>query len=881
MPNDSPRRLFRLPWSPRQIDDDVETEVAFHLDARVRELTAAGASADAARDQAAREFGDVRAARAELRAIDRARVRRVRLGDWWDGLRQDLRFAARSLRRRPLFLASAVLTLALGIGANAAIFSVVDGVLLKPLPYAAPGRLVRVWPTGKVPLGIYDLLVAQSRSYRGLAGAETGREVSVTDEGEPARLVVSLVTPNAFDVLGVRPALGRAFAPDARDPGRGHAVVLSDALWRTRYGSDPRVVGRTIRLDGVAHTVLGVMPRDFRFPNGDVQLWSVPTATRASPDYWWGTYLALVGRLAPGVTPAQARAEANVLLDRARSAFPVRMPDGWGHDVDVVPLRDAVVGSARPTLLVLLGAVSLVLLVACVNVATLYAERAAGRTREIAVRASLGAGRRRIARQLLTESVLVASLGAAAGFALAALAVRGLVALLPPGVPRVEEIGIDLRVLGVTAALATLSGLAFGLLPALRASRQDAQAALRGGASGHAAAASAPRALVVAQVALAVVLVSSAGLLMKSFWRLRQVELGFRTERVLTATVPNPIVASDTLARVRAFYDAALERVRAVPGVRAAAFANGLPFGGGAYFTAMAVEDHPTPPGVEPPLPVVTWSTGDYLQALGIPLLRGRALAPTDREGTPRVGLVDEEAARRFWPGEDPIGRRVRYVWDPTSWITIVGVVGTVRRDSLSAAAAPSLYVPMRQAIARPMRLVVRAQASTDPATLARALRAAVASVDPSVPVGEVTTLDDVVSDSAARPRFTMTLLAAFALVAVLLGAVGIYGVVAAGVARRRREIGVRLALGASAGRVRGMVLREGGTLAAAGVVAGLVGALAAGRLLRGLLFGVAPADPLVLLAVPVVLAVVALAATVIPARRAARVEPLVVMRDA
>jgi predicted permease len=873
------RRLFRLPGSARQVDADVDAELAFHLDARVRELEAEGHSAAEAQARARREFGDVREARDELRAIDRGRVRRVRAGDWWDGVRQDARFAVRALRRRPLFLASAVLTLALGIGANAAIFSVVNGVLLKPLPYAAPERLVRVWTSGKVPFGIYDLVAPQARAYRGLAGAESGRQVSVTGAGEPARLGISFVTPNLFDVLGVRPALGRAFAPDAREPGHERAVLMSDALWRARYGADPRVVGRTITLDGVPHTVAGVMPASFRFPNADVQLWTVPAVDRASRDYWWGTYLALVGRLAPGVTLAQAAAEARPLIERARGAFPIRMPDDWGRGVDVVPLRESVVGGARQTLLVLLGAVGLVLLVACVNVATLYAERAAGRTREIAVRASLGAGRRRLARQLLTESLLVAALGATAGVAFAWGALRGLVALLPPGVPRVEEIGIDLRVLGVTAALATLSGLAFGLLPALRASRQDAQAALRGGASGHAAGARAPRALVVAQVALAVVLVSSAGLLVKSFWRLHQVELGFRTERVLMAVVPNPVVASDTLARVWAFYEAALERVRALPGVREAAFARGLPFGGGAYFAASVVEDHPTPPGGIPPLPIVTWSTGDYLRTLGIPLRRGRALAPTDREGTPRVGLVDEEAARLFWPGEDPIGRRIRYTWEPNGWITIVGVVGTVRRDSLSAAPAPSLYVPMRQAIAGPMRLAVRVDAAADPAALAPALRAAVAAVDPTVPVGDVTPLGVVVDDSAARPRFTMLLLGAFALVAVLLGAVGIYGVVAAGVARRRREIGVRLALGASAGRVRGMVLREGAALAGLGVAAGLVGALAAGRLLRGLLFGVGPADPAVLLAVPVVLALVALAATLLPARRAARVEPLVVIR--
>jgi len=876
------RRLFRLPSSARQVDADVDAEVAFHLDERVRALVAGGMTPDDAAAHAAREFGDVRAARAELRAIDRRHVHRAARADWWDALLRDARFAGRSLGRQPLFLVSAVLTLALGIGANAAIFSVVDAVLLKPLPYGTPDRLVRVWPEGKVPLGAYDIVAARSRAYRGLGGAESGRDVSLTGNGAPERVTLSLVTPNLFDVLAVRPALGRVFRAGESAAGSGRVVMLGDALWRTRFGGDPRVVGTTVTLDGAAYQVVGVMPRGFRFPNADVQLWSVATADVRSADYWWGTYLALVGRLAPGVTPGAARAEANVVLAHARESFPMRMPDGWGRDVDVVPLRDALVGSARPTLLVLLAAVTLVLLVACVNVATLYAERAAAREREIAMRAALGAGRGRIARQLLTESVLVAALGAAAGFALGAALLRGLVALLPPGTPRVEEIGVDLRVVAVTAALAVASGLAFGLLPARRAARQDVHAALRGGARASAAAGAgrAPRSLVVAQIALAVVLVSGAGLLIKSFWRLQAVTLGFRTEQVLTAEVARPIVTADTTARVHAFYDAVLERVRAIPGVRSAAVASGLPFGGGAYFVATAIEGHPTPPGTEPPLPILASVDGALLPTLGIPLRRGRALAPEDREGAPLVALIDEEAARRFWPGEDPIGRRIRYVWTPDRWLTIVGVVGTVRRDSLSAAPSPSLYVPMHQANAVAMRLVVRTDAGLDPESFAPALRAAVAAVDAAVPVGAVQPLRGVVSASAARPRFVTTLLGAFATVAVLLGAVGIYGVVAAGVARRRREIGVRLALGATRGRVLRMVLREGLTVTLAGVGLGLLGAAAAGGALRAWLFGVEPWDPTVLLLVPALLAMVSIGASVGPARRAAKVEPAGVMRS-
>lgn len=871
------RRLFRLPVSRARVGDDVDAELEFHLDARRRELEATGLAPHDAAERARREFGDVRAARAELRAIDDARVQRVHLADWLDGVRQDARFAIRSLRRAPLFLAAAVLTLALGIGADAAIFSVVDGVLLKPLPFAAPDRLVHAWPEGKVPLGAYDIIAAQSRSYDALAGAEVGREVSITGDGEPARVVQSIVTPNVFDVLGVRPAFGKGFVAADRDRTRGRVALLSDALWRTRYDADARIIGRTIALDGETYTVIGVMPAGFRFPTEAAQLWTPITADRASSDYWWGSFMMLVGRLAPNVTPEQARAEAKLVFPRAREGFPMRMPDGWGRDVNVVPLRDSLVGSARPTLVMLLGAVSLVLLVACVNVATLYAERAAERESEIAVRAALGAGRRRIVRQLLTESVLVASLGAVAGFALAWLGVRVLVALLPAGTPRAAEIAVDLRVVIVTALLALASGIAFGLMPARHAARQDVHRALRSAGRGTSRV-PAPRALVVAQLAFAVVLLSAAGLLLESFWRLQRVPLGFRAEQVLVTRIPRPIVAADTVARTHAFYDAVLERVRAIPGVRSAALGSGIPFVTGAYPSATAVEGHDTPPGVEPPLPVTSTVRGDVLKTLGIPLLRGRDLTDADRDGTLRVGLIDAEAAARYWPGEDPLGRRIRFVWNK-DWITIVGIVGNVRRDSLSAAIAPSMYLPMQQSGASEMRLVVRTDGERDVAALGTAIRRAVAAVDASVPVSVPRPLRGAVTDSAARPRFTAVLLGTFAAVAVLLGAVGLYGLVAAGVARRRREIGVRLALGASAAGVVRMVVRDGTRVTLAGVVLGLVGAIAAGRALRGLLFDVAPNDPMVLLAVPMLLGVVALVASALPARRAARVDPIAVIR--
>ena len=622
------------------------------------------------------------------------------------------------------------------------------------------------------------------------------------------------------------------------------------------------------------------MPADFRFPSPRVQLWVPPLFDAANVGEYFGAGpLHGIGRLARGVTSEQARAEAAVIIDRARLAWPWRMPDAWGTQVTVRPLQENMVGGARPTLLLLLGAVGLVLLVACVNVANLFLARAASRERELAIRAALGAGRGRVVRQLLTESILLGAMGGAAGLALAYWTVRVLVTRLPAGTPRIEEISIDGAVLAFTAVLALLTGIAFGLAPAIRASRPDLRSALGEGmraAGGSVGRRRFSESLVVGQVALAVVLVVGAGLLIRSFWLLRDVDPGFRTEHVVAASVPLPSFAGDTASRSREFYVAVVERVRAIPGVRAAAVTSQLPFAGGVAAAAMEVEAHPTPPGEVAPTPEVVNVTPDYIAAMGIPLLAGRNLASADREGAPLVTLVDEVAAKQLWPNENPIGQRIRFVW-LEEWITVVGVVGAVKRDSLNAPALSSLYRPMRQGFPSSMRLVARAE--LDPASLAASVRSAVSAVDANVPVSDIRTLDELVAASAARPRFTMLLLGVFAGVALLLGAVGIYGVIAFAVARRTREIGVRMALGAESGSVLRMVMREGGTLALIGVVLGLAGAFAVSRLLAGLLYGVTPSDPLVFVTVPVLLTAVALIASLIPAMRAAHVDPLVALR--
>jgi predicted permease len=815
----------------------------------------------------------------------------------------DLRAAGRALRRAPGYLAAAVLTLALGIGATTALFGVVDAVLLKPLPYRDPGRLVSVWDRA-VADGLYDALRTRSHAYAALAGYGSGGDVTVLAAGPagqpaPARAAAAVVTGTLFETLGVGAALGRALGPaDARlDAPR--VAVVSDAFWRERLGGDPRAVGRSVTVDGVRHEVVGVMPPAFRLPSPQVALW---TPKRVNPadqgDYWWNWRMALVGRLAPGVTPERAQAETRAVVARAGREYPTPMNADFGLDLRVVPMRDALVAPARTTLYLLLGAVAAVLVVAVVNTTGLTFVRAAGREREVTVRAAVGASRARLVRQLVAEGVVVAGLAGALGAALAWALTRAIVAVLPRAggglVPRADEIGLDLRALAFAFAAALVAGVASALAPALGAARLNvARALAAGGTRGTSAGVGGRRTLeglVVTQVALGVVLASGAALLATSLVRLRAVDPGFRAEQVTVAEVPPPVLVADVPtpggpgtggARTRAFYDALLARVRAMPGVQSAGLASAVPFGGMGVNGVFDVEAHPRPANGE-------WKTVTYisltpgtLRTLGVPLVAGRDVGDADRAGGPLVAVVDSAAVRRYWPEFArpalAIGQRVRRPGNDQPWITIVGVAGSVRVDSLSGRPNPTIYLPAAQDYPGELRVVVR----TTPGggQFAPALRRAVREIDPSVPVGAVRPLAGLVDDSAARPRFVAGALAAFALAAVLLGAVGVYGVVAFAVARRTREVGVRVALGATPAAVRGLVLRDGARLAAAGVAAGLVGALAGGRLVRGLLYGVSAAEPGVLAGVAVLLSAVVLLASLLPALRAARVSPLVAMR--
>lgn len=876
------KRFFRLAIRrPNGVPDEMDEEILFHLNARTDQLIRQGLSPADARLEASRRFGSLAQARERLHRSAKHRDIHLRILGAVEMVRQDIRIAIRSLGRSPSFVGIAVLCLALGVGANAAIYSVINAVLLSPLPFPNPTRLVRIWPNAAVPPGVYEIARRESRSFDGLAGYVDGRKVSVNDHASaPMRFVAADVTSNFFDVLGVRASLGRTFAVGDNSAGRKDVVILSHAVWLEHFGADPRVLGSAITIDGIAHIVVGVMPADFRFPSADIDLWTPAAFVHADPSYWWGTPLRLVGRLKKGSSAAQARAEAAIVFAGARENFPMRMPDDWGKNIEVLSLRESIIGAARPTLSLLFAAVGMVLMIACVNVAILYIDRSAAREQEMAIRAALGAGRRRIAAQVLTETLIVSLAGAAAGFVLATICVRVLVAMLPPGMPRAEDIAVDGHVLAFTLALAVLSALLFGMLPARHATRLDVQSTLRAdGRNGSSPRRSrAARTLATAQVALAVVIVTAAGLLLKSFWRLHEVSLGFDSSRVLTMDVPLPTFERDTSERAPMFYEALLAHARTIPGVLVAAAATAMPFGAPAYPAAMEVEAHPTPAGGSPPFPIRTTVTPGYFRALAIPLLRGRTFTDADRSGAPAVAIVDATAAKVFWPKEDAIGQRIRYVWDK-SWFTIVGVVGDVKRDSLSDVAQPSLYLPMAQSFGQEMSVIVRVSRDVDVTNISHALRDAVSDIDKGVPASEVQLLHNQVTESAAHQRFSVTLLVMFAAVAVLLGAAGIYGVVTASVTRRTREIGVRVALGATSSDVMFMVAREVAIVVSAGLLLGIAGAIAVGGLLRGMLFGVTAIDPTVLFCVSCLLTAVGVCAALPPARRASRVQPLAAIR--
>jgi predicted permease len=791
----------------------------------------------------------------------------------------DARYAIRGLLRRPGFTLVATLTLALGIGANAAIFSAVRGILLRPLPFRAPERLVAF--NGDKFIANAELLYLRDNARTlGAAGAiSPGWGMALTGSGEATQLTTSRVSTNLLDLLGVRPMLGRTFSENESIPGEETVAILSHALWVDRFGSDPSIVGRNIILDGTPYNVVGVLPAGLEVLGRPGDLW---TPLVIDPTAWFhkGAVSWFVGRLRDGATIEQSRAEMAALFPRMRETLEYA-PDYY-RGVTLEPLQERAVGSVRTALLVLLAAVGFIVLIAGANVGNLLLMRAAGRRREIAVRTALGASRARVIAQMLVESVILALGGAVAGIALGAVGVRALRATLPADTPRLDSITLDTTVLTVCASLAIVIGIVFGLAPALLASRAAAQDALRGarGVAGRAGGERTRGMLVVAEVALTLVLVIGAGLMMRTLWSLSHVDAGFRAEGVLTLRVQPSGERYNANATRVAYVNTVLERLGALPGVQATGMIHHLPLAGYAWYANIDIEGRPRAQGEAPLRSGWRVIEGDYFKAMGIPLLRGRAFSATDtREATPVV-IVNEAFARAAWPGDDPIGKRflAGNATRAGSAVTVVGVVGGVRHVSLDANPEPELYRPHAQTPMGAVTMVLRTRG--DPAALAGLARETVHAIDANVPISEVRSLTQVMSESVARPRLIMSLLLVFAGVGVVLGAVGVYGVIAYAVGERRREIGVRIALGAEPRTVAGSVVLSGVRYASIGVMIGLVGALGVTRVMRTLVFGVSTTDPVTFAGLSLFLVLVAALASYLPARQAARIDPMVALRS-
>lgn len=811
-----------------------------------------------------------------------------------NGLIQDFRYAVRQFRKSPGFAAVAVITLALGIGFNTAIFSVVNAVLLRPLAFADAGRLVRIWhvPPPKSFPGMTTFSVSaanyldwerQNRVFDHMA-IYTYHGFTVTGGDKPEQLAAGAVSSGFFATLGVQPILGRVLSPDEDQPGRSHVVVLSHRLWQEHFGANPGIVGHDINLDGQPYLVAGVMPANFRFPDF-AQMWTPMAWTDQERAVRGEHHSIVIARLKPGVELKQAQAEMNTISDRLQQQYPDD-DKGWG--AVVVPLHDDMVSDVRPALLVLLGAVAFVLLIACVNVANLALAKTFSRQKEIAIRTALGATPARVLRQILTETVLLALSGGALGLAFAHFAVRLIVAFLADRLPQSTEVGLDSKVLIFTAVISVVTGIVAGVLPALRLTRRDVNQALKQGLGRTDADSGGHRTrsvLVVSEVALSLMLLVGAGLMIRSFQKLQSVDPGFDSRQVLTMTAMVSRAKFPSPDQAIRFFDRVLRRVRSLPGVESAAAIDNIPLTGGSH-QPIAVAGRPVVPMSEQPEVDVRLVSPGYMSAMHIPTLRGRDLSETDVAGRPAVVLVSESMAQQLWPGEDPIGKRLTLTFFPDALREVVGVVGDVKLDSLDQAQpSPTVYFPFDQVsvpanggwTSFPMTLVVRSHSGSG--ELASAVSNAVHEVDRDIPLVDISTMDDLVANSLSQQRFNMLLLGAFAGLALLLAAVGIYSVLSYSVKRSVREIGIRLALGAPLGDVLRMVVLEAMKPTLLGVAIGIAGALALGRVLSNLIYGVLPTDPITFLAVAAILVAVAFVASIAPAYRATKVDPMVALR--
>ena len=889
--DDAPRwRRYLRFWGPDHAAD-VDDELRFHLESRVADLVAEGMSPDEARRVARERFGDVDRISRTLNTLSEERETAMNRTEWMHSIAQDLRYAFRQLIANRMLTVVAILTIALGVGANTAIFSEVNAVLLRPLPYADSDRLMYLterWRdrNANVSVGNFSEWRARSRSFQAMS-ALASASFNLTGAGEPKRLFGALVTASYFKTGYMPPALGRYFTEDEDRPGATHVLVLSYPLWHTLFAGDRSVIGRDVELNGEKYTVIGVAPREYTLSADDEQLWVPAAFTPEQIAQHDEHYLEVFGLLKPGVTQESAGRELSAIELDLNKRFPTT---GTGTEVGIRGLKEILVRNYRTQLLVLLGAVGFVLLIACGNVANLLLGRAAGRQKEIAIRSALGADGGRLFRQLLTESLVLAAVGGAAGVLLARFGIRFLVSMSPPGVPRLAEAGLSGNVLAFTSLITLACGFVFGLAPALRVTRTDLQSTLREGGKGSSMGVTRDKlrsALVVAEVAVALVLLAAAGLLIRSAMMLQNVRPGFDPTNVLSFRLALPAPRYGEPARAEQAFDRILTQVAAVPGANSVALTSSAPFSGGGQ-NGLRIEGRDADPknAINATLRMIS---PRYFETMRIPVKRGRVFHAHDVAGAPKVMIINETLARQAWPGQDPIGKRIDCCEDlpvgESAWKEVVGVVGDVRAWGLGESVRPEFYLPIAQApkeawswIGRSMTVVARS--SANPASLTKSAQRAVWAVDPTIPLFQVRTLEEAMRRTTSSTRFNMMLLTMLAATGLLLAAIGIYGVVGYFVSQRTQEIGIRMALGASPGNVQRMIVRQGATLAAAGVVVGLIVSFAVTRGLSSLLFGISARDPVTLAGVGVLLGTIAILASYLPARHATKVDPLASLRS-
>jgi predicted permease len=870
---------------PRSGEDDFQDELASHIAMHTDDGIRAGLTPEDARRQALIRLGGAE----QTRQAWRERTTLPPL----ESIFQDVRFALRQMRRAPGFTLTAVLTLALGIGANTVIYTLVDSILLRPLPYARQDRLMRITGTTlpALPKGWIRELGANSKAFASIAGYGSDAESNVSDGDAPERLFGATVTVNAFDTLGIHPAAGDFFTSEDAIDGQDHDVVLSYGYWRQHYGGSPAALGRTIRIDGVSRRILGVMPAGVRFPYADTQF-VIPVSYRPDQplDPWSVFDLRAFGRLNDGTTSALAQAELRRLHGMLLPLFPWRMPDVWASDMTVVPLLEAQTGAIRPRLLLLFGAVGLILLIACANVANLMLARATAREREIAIRSALGASGRRLMRQLLSESVVLGLTAGVVGLAAAFASLRVFLHLLPADTPRIEDVSLQASDILFTFGVSVLAGVLFGLTPSIKLASVDLLATLRLGSrelTGRGIRFSVSMALVIAQIGLSVVVITSAGLMLHSLYRLSRVDPGFRTGGTVTAEVALDAGACKDKSRCQSFFQTLLERTSAIAGIQNVALTDALPLSGRDNNYVYDAEDHPRDARQGALLATGRTVSPGYFNVLNLHLMRGRLLNDQDTSGTTHAIVVNERMAQRLWPDQDPLGKHLLNVidettpsvWNPGKASIVVGVVRNAREGGLDGDYCDEVYLPMTPENEQPV-MYVMLRSRTSPTGTAAGLRRAVADIDSLVPVTRVRSLHEVVGVSVAAPRALAVLLLGFGSLAVIIGTVGVYSLIAYIVSWHTREIGLRLAFGAQRWRIVLAVVRESLLLAGAGCTAGLMGALVLSRLLHSFLFEVNALDPITFCAVPFLMLLAALAAAWLPARRAAAVDPMQALRN-